>query len=257
MNCRDIEPRLGAYLDGELDAAERAAVEAHLAGCAECPALLERHRALQAAVRAELPAHRASDALRARVREALREAARRPAPRRTVPWRALGVAAAAVLVLAGTWRVATDRARAGFLTDEVLAAHVRSLMPGHLSDVTSTDQHTVKPWFDGRLDFAPSVTDGSARGFPLLGGRLDYLGGRPVAALVYGRRLHRINVFEWPDRGGRGAGGDGGPARAERDGYHLVHWTQGGMVYWAVSDVNRAELEEFVRLLQAAAAPGP
>ncbi len=252
MICRDVEARLGAHLDGELDAAEAAEVRAHLETCAACAALLERHQTLRAAVRDELPFHRAPDVLRARVRDAMREAAPRLALRRAVPWRALAVAASAVLVVAGTWRLASDRAAASALTEEVLAAHVRSLMPGHLTDVASTDQHTVKPWFDGRLDFSPPVADQAAAGFPLLGGRLDYVGGRPVAALVYGRRLHRINVFVWPDRGG-----PSGPARAERNGYYLEHWTRGGMTFWAVSDLNRAELQSFVGLLQSAGAPAP
>ena len=252
MTCREAEARLGAYLDGELDAARAAEVGAHLEGCAACAALLERHRALRAAIRSELPSYPAPDALRTRVQEAVREAAPRLGARRATLWRALAVAASALLVVAGTWKVASDRAAGTFLTEEVLAAHVRSLMPGHLTDVASTEQHTVKPWFDGRLDFAPPVVDEAAAGFPLVGGRLDYVGGRPVACLVYGRRLHRINVFVWPDRGG-----SGGPARAERNGYYLKRWTRDGMTFWAVSDLNRAELESFVSLLQGSGAAAP
>lgn len=247
MTCRDVEALLGAYLDGELDAARAGEVGAHLEGCAACAALLERHRALRAAIHAELPSYPAPDVLRTRLREAVREAAPRRGAWRATPWRALAVAASAVLVIAGTWKVASDRAAATSLTEELLAAHVRSLMPGHLTDVASTDQHTVKPWFDGRLDFSPPVADEAARGFPLLGARLDYVGGRPVAALVYGRRLHRINVFVWPDRGG-----SGGVGRAERNGYYLERWSLDGMRFWAVSDLNRPELEGFVRLLQRA-----
>jgi len=254
VSCADVREQLGAYLDGEVPAAVAAAIAAHVEGCAACAALADRERALAAEVRAALPAWRAPDVLRARVREALRDAAPRAGAWRPTPWQGLVAAAAAVVLVVGTWIVATDRAAGAALTDDVLAAHVRSLMPGHLADVASTDQHTVKPWFDGRLDFSPPVTDEAAAGFPLLGGRLDYLGGRAVAALVYGRRLHRINVFVWPARSGSGGGG---PAHAGRDGYFLEHWTAGGMTFWAVSDLNRAELVSFVRLLQQGGTGAP
>jgi anti-sigma factor RsiW len=136
---------------------------------------------------------------------------------------------------------------------EVQGAHVRSLLvEGHLHDVASTDQHTVKPWFDGRIDFAPPVTDEVAAGFPLLGGRLDYVAGHPAAALVYGRRLHHINVFVWPEREG-----SGGAAHDERNGYVLEHWTANGMSFWAVSDLNPAELLSFAQLLQRREAGAP
>jgi len=252
VNCRDVEARIGAYLDRELAAAEAADVAAHLQGCTACGALLDRHRALGAAVREAFPPLRAPDVLRMRVRDAVRAAAPRAGADRPAWWRPLTVAAAVVLVVAGTWRIASDRAAATVVSEEVLAAHVRSLMPGHLTDVASTDQHTVKPWFDGRVDFSPPVTDEAAAGFPLLGGRLDYVAGQTAAALVYGRRLHRINLFVWPERGGAE-----GSAHDERNGYFLEHWTSGGMSYWAVSDLNRAELQSFVRLLQAAGTPAP
>ncbi len=247
MNCQDVEARLGAYLDGELDASETAAVSAHLKGCPECAASLDRLRAVRTAVRAELPAYRAPDTLRMRIRDVVREAAPALSPARPPAWRWLAVAAAVVLAVVGTWKVASDRGGENVLAEEVLAAHVRSLLPGHLTDVLSSDQHTVKPWFNGKLDFSPPVADESAAGYPLLGGRLDYVGGRLVAALVYGRRLHDINVFVWPS--GEGAL-SGGASRAERNGYHLYHWTRGGMVFWAVSDLDQAELGVFVRLLE-------
>ena len=254
MDCADVGARLDAYLDGELDVRETSAVAAHLARCPACTASLDRLRALGEALRAELPPHAVPDLLRARVRDAVRDAAPAAGPVRVVPWRGLGIAAAMVVCVAAGWAVASWRGARGSIADAVLAAHVRSLMPGHLTDVASTDQHTVKPWFDGRLDFSPPVTDEAPAGFPLLGGRLDYLGGRTAAALVYGRRLHRINLFVWPDRGAR----DGeGSARAERDGYHLEHWTQGGMVFWAVSDLSVDELEQFVRLLRGGAGSAP
>ena len=255
MNCREVEARLGAYLDGELDASERAAVGAHLKTCAGCTAVLDRLRGVRTAVKNELAAYRAPDTLRMRVRDAVREAAPTVSTPRTPLWTWLAVAAAVVVTAIGSWKVASDRAAATALADELLAAHVRSLLPGHLTDVPSSDQHTVKPWFNGKLDFSPPVPDEAADGYPLVGGRLDYVGDRLVAALVYARRLHRINVFVWP---GPAEPLAGEATRAERNGYRFVRWAAGGMVFWAVSDLDQAELDAFVRLVaraDSAAAP--
>jgi anti-sigma factor RsiW len=240
-----VSARLEAWLDGELGASEAAAVEAHVKACGSCGALATRLRGLRSAIGKELPPLAAPDVLRARVRDALRDAAPRAGQARLVPWRGIGLVAAAVVAIAGSWWAEAWWQGRHEIVTQVLAAHVRSLQPGHLTDVASTDQHTVKPWFDGRLDYAPPVSDEAAEGFPLLGGRLDYVNGRPVAALVYGRRLHRINLFVWPERNG-----SLGPAHAERDGYNVVHWTRGDMTFWAVSDLDRSDLAVFVRLLQ-------
>ena len=135
----------------------------------------------------------------------------------------------------------------GSLPDAVVSDHIRALQPGHLMDVVSTDQHTVKPWFDGRLDFAPPVKDLKPQGFPLVGGRLDYLDNKKVAALIYQRRQHLIDLYVWPDSGHL----DHGPTEGSRSGYNFQHWSDDGMAFWAVSDLAPDQLTEFVALLRA------
>jgi anti-sigma factor RsiW len=246
MTSPHVEAELDAYLDGELTAMDARAIEAHLAGCAECERFRDARLALRAAIREQLPALPAPDTLRARVDKVLRSEAGLRAPRRGVGWRALAVAASLAVVALGSWQLALQRAADQQLADQLLASHVRSLMPGHLTDVLSSDQHTVKPWFNGRLDFSPAVYDYSGQGFPLIGGRLDYAGGRSVAALVYQRRQHLINVYVWP----AAQGPSGGPSTAARQGYHLLHWSTPQYVYWVVSDLGLPELRDFVALLQ-------
>ncbi len=192
-------------------------------------------------LRGEATYHRASEALRRKLKARLGAPAAAPPPRRW--WReaasfGIGAALAAMLVLVVRPVGGGDSGLVAAVVDD----HVRSLQPGHLTDVVSTDQHTVKPWFDGRLDFAPPVKDAAPDGFPLIGGRLDYLDGRPVAALAYEKGKHLINLLIWPERVGAA-----GPASAERNGYHLVHWIAGGMAFWAVSDVEEDQLDAFVR----------
>ena len=231
---------LQAELDGELDAAQAAALAAHRA---QCPACQRNGAALAAARQAVRGAtyHRADpELLRAVVS---RIGADGPAPQRraALPLRSLasfglGAALAAAIVIAFL-----PGGRPG-LVGPLVDDHIRALQPGHLLDVVSTNQHTVKPWFDGRLDFAPPVKDLAAAGFPLLGGRLDYLRGRSVAVLVYSRGKHVVELFVWP-----ASGAVAEPARAARDGYNIVHWTAAGMSFSAVSDLEPAGLEEFAR----------
>jgi anti-sigma factor RsiW len=237
--------QLDPYLDGELAAADVAELEAHLRTCPECAGLERRRRALRSAVHARLPRYKTPDTLRARVRAVVRAQVDPPAHNR-LPWRPLAVAASLVAVAAGSYQLGLRRAATDRLAGEVLASHVRSLMPGHLSDVASSDQHTVKPWFDGKLDFSPPVADFAGRGFPLLGGRLDYVGGQSVAALVYGRRRHVINVFVSPTERGSAAGS----RTVTRQGYHLLHWVGPEYSYWVASDLGLPELRDFAMLLQ-------
>jgi anti-sigma factor RsiW len=249
VTCPDVQALLHGYLDGELDLVSALRLERHLGDCAACRGAYLGQRALQGALRAAPLRWEAPPALEGRVRSALRESGRPPL-RLSLSRKRLGLAAAAaaLLALAGwalarTWLTPTAE---DLLAQEVVASHVRSLMADHLADVASSDRHTVKPWFQGRLDFPPEVRDLGAEGFRLTGGRLDYLAERPVAALVYQRRKHVLNLFTWP----AGEEGDQPPRAATRRSYQLVRWRQGGMNYWAVSDLNAAELLQFAQLLR-------
>jgi anti-sigma factor RsiW len=188
---------------------------------------------------------KAPGSLRSRVKHRLSPRAAAGVP--TGPyWRGLAAAASLVLVLVGGWQAVTWRASVaeGEVAKQVLDAHLRSLQLAHLTDVASTDQHTVKPWFVGKLDFVPPVADLSAEGFPLVGGRLDVVGGRSVAALVYNRRRHVINLFVWPAEER-----DAAPRSGTLRGYSWVRWTRHGMSFWAASDLAAPELDELVRLV--------
>jgi anti-sigma factor (TIGR02949 family) len=260
MTHPGFEAQLDAYLDGELAADDARELEAHLTQCPECARFRDERLELRAAIAARIPAFQAPDVLRQRVRAALNTAVRTPAPNRLSlrrAWRPLAMAASLAVVAFGSWNLSLRHAAGEALADDVLSSHVRSLMPGHLTDVLSSDQHTVKPWFNGRLDFSPPVYDFAGRGYPLLGGRLDYVDGRAVAALAYGRRQHLINVFLWPAT----RGPSGAPKTRDRQGYHLLHWTTPDYTYWVVSDLGAAELHDFAHLVQqadsATAVPSP
>jgi anti-sigma factor RsiW len=239
---------LQADFDGELDAAQSAALAAHSADCAVCRDTAATLAAARA-VTAGATYHRASDALRRTLTARLDAEVAAPArPRPWRPWReaagfGIGAALAAMLVFA----VLPTREGVDIMVTTIVDDHVRALQPGHLVDVVSTDQHTVKPWFDGKLDFAPPVKDLAAEGFPLIGGRLDYVAGHTVAALAYGHGKHPINLLIWPDRGGTSES-----VRATHDGYNVIHWSADGMSLWCVSDLERDQLDDFVRLWKSA-----
>lgn len=251
MTHPGFEAQLDAYLDGELAAVDARALEAHLTQCPECTRFRDGRLALRAAISERVPAFKAPDTLRQRVRAALKTSARVRAPYRLslgAFWRPLALAASLAVVALGSWNLALQRAAGLALADDVLASHIRSLMPSHLTDVLSSDQHTVKPWFNGRLDFSPPVYDFGGQGYPLLGGRLDYVDGRTVAALAYGRRQHLINVFLWP----ASRGPSNAPETRDQQGYHLLHWTTKDYAYWVVSDLGLEELHDFVHMVQQA-----
>ncbi len=277
MICSETRGLIDAYVDNELDLRGALEVEEHLAHCPACGAEERALRELQASARANLTRYPMPPELEARLR-ALVHAEQPSAPasgtaaaarvarpaRRAWKWATAiaPLAAAAALAIVIGPRV-WPRPSEASVEDAVIVAHVRSLLANHLTDVASSDQHTVKPWFQGKLDYSVSVTDWAAEGFPLVGGRLDYVEDTPTAALVYKRAQHVINLFVWPSKGAGGAGfaGDGrspqGGAsnnepvqRLSRRGYGAYRWSKDGMRYWAVSDVNDADLKTFVDLVR-------
>jgi anti-sigma factor RsiW len=243
MDCSAVQPLMEAALDGELDANQQFQIREHLDNCASCGPIFQDLKQLQERVRSEALYYRATDSLRNRVRTSIRkdsESRQRAEP----PWKWIAIAASILLVLsAGANLLLSKREipESQLIAQEVMSEHVRSMLTNHQVDVISSDRHTVKPWFGDKLDFSPDVKDLAAQGFPLIGGRLDYINRRPVAALVFHRAKHVINLFTWP----------GSPATAgtqSQNGYHLVAWTKDGMAYWAISDLNLDDLERFCRL---------
>lgn len=248
MNCDEARELIGALLDGELEPARRAAVEAHLAACAGCADERRAQRSLSASVRAEAPYHRAPADLRGRVGRALRGAPAFSSWRTRV---APGLAGAVVGFACALFAVRS--APVAPPLDEAVAAHIRAMLSDRLVAVESSDHHTVKPWFSRHVDFSPPVPDLAAAGFPLKGGRVEPYGGRTAAVSVYTRRLHVIDVFNWPE-----TGPDTSPALAvEQRGYHVLSWRTGSFGYRAVSDLDERELTEFADRLSRAAAGKP
>jgi anti-sigma factor (TIGR02949 family) len=249
MQCEEARPLLDAYLDGEIAEVERTLLRDHIERCAECgpeAAALER---LRDGIRRAAPEYRAPQALRSGLRSALRrEAAEvRPAAMRASGW--LAYAASILLAVAvgsgGTFLLTGER-QENTVANEVIDSHLRSLLGDHLTDVASSDKHTVKPWFAGRTDLSPPGVDLAAEGFPLIGGRLDLIQGKPVPALVYRAGKHIINVFVLPARPGDFA------ATLTRRGYTLHHWNEGDLGYWAVSDASADEFFKFEHAFRAA-----
>lgn len=246
MGCSEFHTLLHRYVDDEMLPHERREADAHIESCADCRRLVEEETAWRRSIRDAATYYNAPDDMRRRIADLAKEEST-PA-RMATPWRGLAMAASLLLAVAlssGITAYVVAPSPAEPIVQEVVADHVRSLMAEHLTDVASSDQHTVKPWFHGRLDYAPPVDDTAAKGFPLIGGRLDYVDHRPVAALVYHRDKHPINLFVFPSDGPAGIS-----RPIERNGFNILHWTEGGMTFWAVSDLNAAELEDFARLIR-------
>jgi anti-sigma factor RsiW len=267
MNCEETTKLMDGYLDGELDPITSQTIEQHLRECPRCDQAYATHGSLIRAIGNATPYYKAPSELRERIQSSLRKElaeqsngsgsipvdarpliAKEQAESRSIlfgtSWNWLALAATVVFAAVIVWNVLPRLQRPGndqFLATQLIASHVRSLMANHLTDVASSDQHTVKPWLDAKLDFAPAVVDLSTDGFPLIGGRLDYLDNRPVAALIYGRRKHFINLFVWP----AGSNTIGAANAMSRQGYQLLHWVESDFNYWAVSDVNANDLQTF------------
>jgi len=245
--CDDKIGLLNAFVDNELDAANTVAFEQHLKTCPSCVEAFAEIRAVQEAMHAPGVAYEAPEPFRRRLNIALQaEAApprRQARPKSGFGWAAWGVlgsggtlasAGVALALLVGVQTPATA------FEGELVSDHIRSMLADHLMDVPTSDRHTVKPWFDGKVSFAPMVVDFAGQGYPLAGGRLDWARGQRVAAIVYRRRLHVINVFVMPTASAPAGARDG-----SKDGYNLVHWSSGGQTCWAVSDLDRKELQQF------------
>jgi len=252
MNCEDVRTLLDGYADGELDLVNHLQIEQHVVECEDCSQRVKKTAGLSKALSDDSFYYRAPNELREKIRISLGPPEREAAMERWWNWRwlpALATAAVATAVLM-TMLVflLPTRSADDMLASEIVSAHVRSMMiDNHLTDVPSSDQHTVKPWFDGKLDFAPPVIDLDGQGFKLIGGRLDYAAGRSVAALVYQRRQHKINLFIFPSDSNSNT-----PNKILlKQGYSVIHWDRSGMTFWAISDLNLNELQEFAQDLQS------
>ena len=244
MNCSD--ELIGGYLDMELDLSLHVEFEQHLAICEHCSEICARVRTQKDSIRLQAPYYPAPARLKRAVGEALKKNTEleRGTLRQGSALRWFAIAASVLLAASITWNAAGFRhAQREVIAQTLIASHIRSLMGSHLLDVASTDQHTVKPWFNGRTDFSPEVQDFEHQGFPLVGGRLDYVDGRTVAALIYRRRQHLINLFTWPNNAAYSK-----ESQFARSGFNVLQWSDGSMTYWVVSDLDSAELSEFRRL---------
>jgi len=249
LNCQETQKLLDAYADGELDLVKSLEVERHFQDCQVCSRTYQNQRTLRTAINAGSLYFEAPANMQRRIRstlvktEGVRLFARAPA----WSWQGAAIALTVIAILSlSLVFILKSPSAEDLLAQEIISNHVRSLMADHLTDVPSSDQHTVKPWFEGKVDFSPQVTDLARQGFTLVGGRLDYVGNKTVAALVYQRRKHFINLYVWPTAASQNAAGK----TWTRQGYNLVRWTKSDMTYWAISDITMTELEEFAQVIQ-------
>lgn len=250
MDCTHAQNLLDIYLDCELDPMRSLEIEEHLRDCARCAQSQSDRTALRRSFKNESLYFKAPSDLQNQIRRSVRQAAKAEAPAGwfSASWfkMAAPLAAAALVVLTVVPRF-LGPSPDELLTQEVVAGHIRSMMADHLADVPSTDEHTVKPWFNGKLDFSPPVSDLASAGFPLIGGRLDYLNNRPVAALIYRRDKHVINVFVWPAEQATTSS----VSIKMQQGYNVIRWSSAGMNFWVISDLESSQLEKFTELLNA------
>jgi anti-sigma factor RsiW len=247
MTCDEAEILLHALIDGELDAGHAREVEAHIAGCAACAAELAAYREMKKAVAGADLSYTAPPQLRRRIEAALPQTTQAPSRRAVLRGFAMGSAVSAIAAT-GLVAVVLSNDDAQRIESEIVSAHLRSLQAGHLTDVISTDQHTVKPWFNGKLDVSPPVVDLTAQGFTLIGGRLDYVDARAIGAIVYRRRAHVINLFV-----AQTASTERRAAKLDTiQGFNIRRWSDRGLNYWAVSDLAADELAEFGEKFEAA-----
>jgi anti-sigma factor RsiW len=248
MTCEEAEILLHALVDGELDAGHAREVEAHLSTCAKCAAAARDYREIRKAMADGGLRYAAPPELRRRIEASLPQA-KAPTRRALLQGFAMGSAVSAIAAT-GLFAIVLSNDDQSRIEAEIVSAHLRSLQAGHLTDVISTDQHTVKPWFAGKLDVSPPVIDLTAQGFTLIGGRLDYLDARPIGAVVYKRRAHVINLFV-----AQTSNMQHRTAKTETiQGYNIRSWSDRGLNYWAISDLGADELAEFGEKLEAAAA---
>jgi anti-sigma factor RsiW len=248
MTCEETQLLLDAYVDGELDRRAMRAIDIHLQGCAHCASILASLQSLVSAVKRAALTFKAPPHLKAMVQADI-QLADSSVRRSFAHWHWAGTAAAVLLAVALILILsapATKPPLEAQLVGEIISSHARSMMANHLTDIPSSDTHNVKPWFAGKLDYSPPAKDLSAQGFPLIGGRMDYLENRPVAALVYSRNQHLINLFVWPVDESRTMP----ETRSAVRGYNLIHWTRDGMTFWLISDLESAQLSECAGLLR-------
>jgi anti-sigma factor RsiW len=239
--CADKELLICALVDGELDAANTALIEAHVARCDDCREELERFEAIRALTRSEGVRHSAPATLTRRIAELPELAPVRSGARWLPGWLAPGVVGALAATLAFVAFVPPSSQ--SIVDEQLVSSHVRSLQPGHLTDVQTTNQHIVKPWFNGRITFSPPVPELAEQGFPLIGGRLDSVDGKTVPAIVYKRRLHTVNVFVWPQE-------SAGERSFSKDGFNVIEWSSNGLRFAAISDIPASELGQFEQLFR-------